>query len=105
MNILKKYLNKLGVKEFSDLSPEEKETYRQWEESLNGRKITDDDVQTFFETQEEEVISKLIASDYKSRDDMFLKAKLDIIRRVKSFLKYPEVEKKILENNINNLLK
>jgi hypothetical protein len=100
-NPLDKFLEKIGVKEFSELNDEEKETYRAWEETLTGRKITDEDVKTFFDIQEADTIDKLISKEHNVREDIFLKVKLDMIRRIKGFLISPEVERKILENNLS----
>lgn len=104
-NVLKKYLNQLGAKSFLDLNNEEKETYKQWEASLEGRKITDDDVSQFLLNEENETIHKLINCKLKEREDIFLKMKLEFVRKLMIFLKLPEHEKKMMEQNINSLLK
>jgi hypothetical protein len=104
MNALEKYLKKIGVKHFHELNEEEKATYRTWEETLNGRKITDDEVVSFFNTELEDTINKLVSKKYNEEDDRFLKVKLDFLRKVKNFLKMPEYEKKIVEQGINRLL-
>lgn len=104
MNPLKKYLEKLGVKEFSQLTEEEKETYRDWEETLEGRKITDKDVESFLLVQEQDVINKLIKENLSTREDIFLKMKLDMIRSIRAFLNGPRVEKEALESNIQKLI-
>ena len=103
MSILKNYLNKLGVKNFSELNEEEKETYRNWETTLTGRKLTDEDVGLFLESEEEETVQKLIDAVLSERDDIFLKMKLEMIRKIKTFLNTPEFEKQVLEQNINQL--
>lgn len=103
-NILEKVLKKYGVKEFSELSDEEKQTYREWEEILSGRKLTDDDVSTFLDTEIEETVQKLITKNLKEREDIFLKMKLEFVRKIKMFLITPEMSKKLLENNLRNEL-
>ena len=105
MNLLKKYLNSVGVADFSHLSNEEKETYRTWEKSLEGNKLTDDDVAKFLVTEENSVIEKLIGAKLKEKDDVFYKAELSFIRKIKGFLRTPELEKKMTEQNLINLLK
>jgi hypothetical protein len=105
MDYLKKYLNKLGVKNFSELSEDEKETYRNWEKALEGRNLTDDDVAMFLIRTENELIEKLVnLSGYDDKDAQ-LKAELNIIRKIKEFLRTPELEKKMMEQNLLNLLK
>jgi hypothetical protein len=104
IDLLQKYLKKLGVEEFSRLSEEEKETYRKWEETLQGRKITDEEVEAFFDTEIEETTKKLINEQYSSREDIFMKMKLEFLGKMKSFLNGPRVEKKMLEQNISRNL-
>lgn len=99
-NILQNFLKKNNVKEFSELTPEEKETYRHWDDILRGRKLTDEDVKTFLDTELEETIQKVIKTKSDSREDLFLKMKLEFIRSIKMFLATPELEKKVLENNL-----
>lgn len=104
MDRLKRYLAKVGVKSYQDLNEEEKATYRMWEDSLSGRKITDDDVSVFLATEEDATIQKLIASPQGTRDDTFLKMKLEMIRKIRHFLNSPVVERRIMESNIDGLL-
>lgn len=105
MDILKKYLNKLGVTEFSQLNDEEKDVYRNWEDSLSGKKLTDSDVATFLITLEDAIIDELTDVKISDKRDMFLKMQLDLIRKIKRFLASPEMQKKLTEMSINNLLK
>lgn len=100
---LQKFLKKLGVREFSELTEEEKETYRQWDASLAGRKLTDNDVSLFLNTELEDVLSKLTNPLLPQREDVFLKMKLEFIRKIKFFLKTPEIERGIVEERIKNL--
>lgn len=104
MTLLQKYLKKLGLKSYDDLNPAEKETYRTWEETLSGRRITDDDVKKFFQTEEDLTISKLITRKVSDSDDTFLKMKLEFLRKIQIFLAAPEMEKKAVEATINNQL-
>jgi len=105
MSILQKYLKKIGVDNYSELNAEEKETYKVWEQGLNGKKLTDEDVATFLQVQEDETIVKLINAPLSERDDVFLKMKLEMIRKIRGFLFSPEFEKQMLERNISNLIK
>ena len=104
MDKLKKYLAKCGVMEFSQLNDEEKETYRKWDEILSGRKLTDEDVKEFFDSELDELQYKIVNPNNSEREDMFLKMKLEFIRKVKGFLMSPVVEQKMLDQNINNLM-
>lgn len=104
MNILRKYLDKLGVEDYSSLSPEEKETYSEWEEVLSGKKLTDEDVAIFLESELSDTLDKL-QPGISAREDCFLKMKVDMIRKIKVFLNSPETQRKVIEQNISNLIK
>lgn len=104
MSILAKYLKKLGVDDFSELSQEEKKTYREWEDALSGKKLTDDDISIFLQQEEDESIQKLTTKKLKTREDTFLKMKLDFVRRVRGYLKLPEAQKSAVENQIKSLI-
>lgn len=101
-NLLQRYLRKINVKEFSELTEEEKETYRKWDAILAGRKLTDDDVKAFLDTELEESIGKLDPAALP-RVDCFLKMKIEFIRKIKGFLMTPEIERQVLEQNISQL--
>ena len=104
MSILDKYLKKIGVEEFTELSEEEKTTYREWEKSLAGRKITDEDVVRFIKEEENETINKLISKGLSEREDTFLKMKLEFTKKLITFLSLPELEREMTESSINQLI-
>jgi len=104
-NILNKYLDKLGVKEYSELNEDEKEVYKDWENVLSGRKLTDNYISEFLTASENDIIKELISQNNKDRRDIFLKMQLDMIRKIKFFLSSPDMEREALENNIDNLMK
>lgn len=104
MSVLDKYLKKIGVKSSLDLTEEERRTYNVWAEALSGRKLTDADVQDFLDREYDEAVGKLTNTNITDREDTFLKMKVDFIRRVKIFLMSPEVERKIIENQIQSQL-
>lgn len=104
MSLLNKFLNKVGVNSYTELNEEERKTYRSWEEALSGRKITDEDVAFFFSTEKEETINKLTTAELSTRDDIFLKMKLEFIRKIETFLNSPAVEKQMTEAGISQLL-
>jgi len=104
INILDKILQKRGVKEFSELTQEEKDTYRDWDNILRGRKLTDEEVESFLKDEEEATVKLLIDQNLNERQDIFLKMKLDMVRKILHFLNGPELEKKTLENNLKQLI-
>lgn len=102
--MLEKYLKKLGLKSYTELSPEEKETYKEWERSLSGRKLTDEEVQVFFKNEIENTTVKLINQNLQTREDIFLKMKLELLRSLMVFLDGPAREKAMVEKSIEQMI-
>lgn len=100
--MLESLLKKLGVQSYDQLTEEEKQTYRDYENILTGRKITDDEVKQFFDQEIENTLLKLEDMKLDTREDTFLKMKLSFIRKLVAFLDAPEREKKQLEALINH---
>ena len=103
IDLLKGYLKKVGVSEFSQLTDEEKDTYRKWDEILAGRKLTDEDVDNFLDAELVEVMTKLPNPNLSVREDIFLKMKLEFINKIKGFLRTPEIERQVLEKNLEQI--
>jgi hypothetical protein len=97
MSILGDFLKKVGVSNYSELTLEEQRTYKDWESALSGRKLTDEDVNQFLSIEKSETINKLSTASLKTREDIFLKMKLD-------FLASPFVEKQMTEAAIKQML-
>lgn len=98
--ILERYLQKLGVKSYAELNAEEKETYKQWEQAISGRKLTDDDVKEFLNTELETAVNRLTEVDLKKEDEVFRKCEVKMIKKILKFLDSPRIEKEILEKQI-----
>ena len=103
MSILNRLLGKLGAR-YEDLSDEERRTFNTWQDALSGRKLTDDDVKNFFDVELLDVMSKLRTSKLDSREDTFLKMKLDFIMKTKEFLSIPDKERAMVEQHISTQL-
>jgi hypothetical protein len=104
MNILEKYLKKIGVGSYEDLNLEEKETMKKWEESLQGRRITDEEYRLFLETELEEATSRLCEVDLPKEAEIFRKVEVRVMRKIISFLNMPLIEKQLLEKQIESKL-
>jgi len=100
MNILQKYLNKLGVKDYSELNDEEKATYKEWEESISGRKLTDEDVKQFLDQELQTAITKLVEVNLSVEDQAFRKAEVKMIQKIQRFLESPIIEKQMMEKQL-----
>lgn len=98
--ILEKLLTKIGVNSIDELTPEERATYRSWSDTLVGRKLTDTDVEHFFTLQIEDCVVKLTTKRLNDREDIFIKAKLDLLRQIKNFLDSPKQEQEVITRQI-----
>jgi hypothetical protein len=90
--LLGRWLKKIGVKDYYGLSDEEKKTYLQMEETLIGRKLTDDDVKAFWESTFQEITDKLTKEDLSDKERDFLIVELRLAKKVKNFLDGPDIQ-------------
>jgi hypothetical protein len=100
MNILAKYLKKIGVKSYEELNEEERATYREWEISISGRKLTDEDVKEFLELEEQTAVQRLTEVNLSVEDLAFRKAEVKLIQKIKRFLDSPKIEKAMMEKQL-----
>jgi len=100
---LSRYLKKIGVLKFEDLNVEEKETYRNWEVALSGRNITEQDYKQFLEMELDQAVTRLTEIDLSREAETFRKVEVKFIKKVLTFLDMPQVEKKMLEGQIESL--
>lgn len=100
--MLEKYLQKLGISDINSLTKEELNTYEEFKNALSGKRITDQDVKNFFETEIENTITDLLKTNNSKELEVFLKVKLDFLRKVRNFAQMPEFEKEITQNMLEN---
>lgn len=103
--MLEKFLKKLGLNSYTELNEEEKKTFKEWEEALNGRKITDKDVEDFLQTELDKSIARLTEVDLKKEDEIFRKVEVRFIKKLQDFLNSPLVEKTMAEKSIEQMMK
>ena len=102
---MEKFLKKIGVNSFSELNEEEKATYREWEISLSGRKLTDKDVSDFLQMEYETAVSRLTEINLSKEDEIFRKVEVKFIKKIIGFLNGPTLEKQFAEKAIEQLVK
>lgn len=102
--ILQKYLKKIGVKSFSELNSDEKETYKMYEEALSGKKLTDEDVKAFLESELSVAINRLTDIDLKKEDEIFRKVEVRFIKKIISLLDSPKVTKQMAEKHLESMI-
>ncbi len=103
--MMEKFLKKIGVNSFSELNEEEKATYREWEISLSGRKLTDKDVSDFLQMEYEIAVSRLTEINLSKEDEIFRKVEVKFIKKIIGFLNGPTLEKQFAEKAIEQLVK
>ncbi len=102
--VLDKFLRKIGAKSYLDLNDEEKETFKTWEQSLSGRRLTDEEVREFLDRELNEAIVRLTEVDLSKESEIFRKVEVRFIKKILTFLDMPLVEKQMLEQNIEKLI-
>lgn len=101
---LTKYLKKIGVTSYEELNAEEKETFKEWELSLNGRRLTDQEVSDWLEQELDAATVRLTEVDLKKEDEIFRKVEVRFIKKLQTMLRSPELEKQMLVKQIESQL-
>lgn len=100
--ILDKMLKKLGVRSATELNEEEKKTFREWEVSLQGRQITQEEYRKFLESELQVAITRLSEINLSKEDEIFRKVEVRMIKKILNFLDMPLIEKKLLEKQLES---
>ena len=105
-NILTSVLKKLG-KQYDTLSPVAKKVYDRWEEVLNSGPVTIEKLKVFLEGEKEALIKDLASSNYEldSKEDMFLKARLNDCLIILALMESPEKAASMLESYLMRFYK
>lgn len=99
-----KYLKKLGISSYDELTKEEKNTYNELEQSLSGRKLTDEDVFNFLNEELSLAVSRLTDINLSKEDEIFRKVEVRLIKKIINFLNSPKVEKEFAKKALEQLL-
>lgn len=103
--MLEKYLKKLGLSSYEELNEDEKNTYREWEESLAGKDVTIKELKEFLLSELDIAISKLTDINLTHEDETFRKVEVRVIKKMLNFIESPKVAKKFAEKAISELMK
>lgn len=104
MEELNKLLERVGLK-YEELTSAEKETYNNWMEALQKRKVTIPLIKEYIGKMRESVETELTTTTHNSKQDIFLKARLRNYLLLEAFLESPERAKKALENAISGMIR
>lgn len=102
-NVLTQYLEKMGLKGFKDLTPQERQTYKQYEELLE-RKVTLEDLKNMLPTLIGVLSNQLVDPENSKETDLFLKARIKNLKDIEAFVFLPERNRKALEATFKSLL-
>lgn len=103
--MLDKFLKKIGVNSFEELNQEEKNTFKEWEEALRGRKLTDADVESFLQFELGNAVTRLTETNLSKEDEIFRKVEVRFIKKILDFINSPKTEKQFAEKAIEQLTK
>lgn len=82
---------------WDSMTPDERETARQWVESVQQNQMTVDRIKDFIGRMRQSVEAELTKHDLSKEQDLFLKARLRNLLMLDAFLKTPEEAKKALQ--------
>lgn len=102
-NLLKKYLDKLGLTDYSELTEVEKSTYKEWEDVLSVE-VKIENVATFLERQVQRLQKELIEATKEGEDRraLLLAARIENYETIIIFIKEPQERRKSLERELLN---
>lgn len=97
-NLLTKYLKKLGVEDYSELTDVERATYEEWQRILS-HEVRIDDVAEYLEGQIARLNKELRAAvtEGEDRDALKITAKIENYEAIIMFIKEPLERRKSLE--------
>ena len=105
MSILQKYLKKIGVNSYDELNSDEKNTYKEWEKDLSGRKLTDEDIEKWLQSEYEKAVIKLTDINLSKDDEIFRKMEVRFIKKILNFINSPKIAKEFAEKSISEMIK
>lgn len=88
--MLSKILEKLGVKDYSQLKEQERQTYLQWAEILNKPDVTIEDLKKILPIERDKLIAELRKWENDPKKDLYLKAALRNLEMLTELIITPE---------------
>lgn len=103
MSILDKLLDKKGIKNIDELTPDERAIYDSYKTTLTGKTVTIKDLETFCKSQITIIEGKF--SGPETKYDPYLKACLHVYLTLLKAIDAPKVERDNLERYLIALVK
>ena len=104
MSILQKYLNKLGLTDTTELTPNEKQDYDRWSKVLSEGDITVDKIKEFCEKQLSIIENKFKELDNTQEKNTRLITMHTVYKTIITMIDSPKSEREQLEKYLNNLI-
>ncbi len=104
MSLLDKLLAKRGIKDFKDLSPEERVTFEGYKNVLTGKTLTIKNLEDFCRMQVR-IIESRFANDAEGKVDVYTKACLHVYLNLLMAMEAPKVERENMEKYLVSLIK
>ncbi len=98
--MLSKILEKLGVKDYSQLKEQERQTYLQWAEILNKPDVTIEDLKRMLPIEKERLLAELRNFDNDPKKDLYLKAALRNLEMLTDIIVTPEKAREELKSRL-----
>ena len=98
--MLKQILEKLGVKDYSELKAEERAMYLKWAEIFNKPDLTIDDLKKFLPLELARANEELRQYENSDKKELYFKAYTRILQMLTDLLTAPEKERRALEGQL-----
>jgi len=104
--LLNKYLEKVGVNDFTELDDEERATYERWRETLEAE-ITIKTLEAFIKAQLDQLSTQLQAAVKagNDREAILITARLENYNDLQNVIAAPDRNREQLADTIDNLIK
>jgi len=104
VNLLSKILQKKGIKDTSELSPEERQDFDRWKAILS-KDVSVETIKDFCKFQISVIENKFATGENTDKQDAFLKASLNVYLNLLKAIEAPKQEREALERYLQDLIK
>lgn len=98
--MLKQILEKLGVKDYSELKEQERQVYLKWAEILGKPDFSVDDLKKFLPLELERANEQLRDYENSDKKELYFKAYTRILKTLTDLIDAPQKERKALEGQL-----
>ena len=98
--MLREILEKLGVKDFSELKEQERRVYEQWAAMLNKPDTTIDDLKRLLPVELDRARKEQNQFENNERKDLFYKAYIRLLENLSGMIVSPQREREALKERL-----